>query len=268
MEEDEKFCIKFLENPKINPKTGKRLIVGKGPYNTYVILCQKYGYSIPKPIISSTNQNPIITLLDLSLDLSYLIFPLEILSIIISFTNGNNIIQILCLVDIWFSKNTKLIRFKSIYPNKYPDLRDDGIMSLTNLISLNLDSNKVITDNGIKNLNNLTSLYLYNNNVITDNGIKNLNNLTYLSLEYNKVITHNGIKNLIYLTSLNLKFNVTITDNEIKNLTNLTSLNLSFNEVITNDGVKNLTNLTSLILSYNEVITNDGVKKLGQSYFS
>ena len=61
MDNEEELCIKFLDNPKINPKTGKRLMFEKGPYNYYVELCQKYGYSlpiisptIPKPIISST----------------------------------------------------------------------------------------------------------------------------------------------------------------------------------------------------------------------
>ncbi len=50
----------------------------------------------------------------------------------------------LCLVDIWCSKNTKLIRFKSICPNDYFKLRDNDIKDLINLASLDLNFNKII----------------------------------------------------------------------------------------------------------------------------
>ncbi len=128
---DDELCRKFIKNPN----------------NSYIELCRKYGYSLPKPLISSTFPKPIIT----TLDLSYLIFPIEILSIIISFTKlnkGNKIIQILCLINIWFSKNIKLIIFLNIIPNNYPKLRDNGVKSLTNLTSLDLFNNNIITDNG------------------------------------------------------------------------------------------------------------------------
>lgn len=41
-EEERELCIKFLQNPKINPKTGGRLIEGKGPYREFVELCLKH----------------------------------------------------------------------------------------------------------------------------------------------------------------------------------------------------------------------------------
>lgn len=45
--DDELFiCQMFMENPSINPMTGNRLIFGKGPYNKYVALCEKHGYSM------------------------------------------------------------------------------------------------------------------------------------------------------------------------------------------------------------------------------
>jgi hypothetical protein len=39
-------CQKFINNTKINPENGKRLIFGKTNYNNYIKLCQKYGYII------------------------------------------------------------------------------------------------------------------------------------------------------------------------------------------------------------------------------
>lgn len=43
---EEELCLKFLSNPGINPKTGKRLIKGKGPYQQYMELCRKHRFVI------------------------------------------------------------------------------------------------------------------------------------------------------------------------------------------------------------------------------
>lgn len=40
-EEKENICQNFLDNPKINPETGGRLIYGKGPYLAYVKFCEQ-----------------------------------------------------------------------------------------------------------------------------------------------------------------------------------------------------------------------------------
>jgi hypothetical protein len=40
-----RLCESFLNNPGINPETGKKLIYGKGPYNTYIAMCKKYNIS-------------------------------------------------------------------------------------------------------------------------------------------------------------------------------------------------------------------------------
>lgn len=45
-EEEKELCIKFLANPKVNPKTGKRLIKDKGPYQEYLNLCYKHGFVV------------------------------------------------------------------------------------------------------------------------------------------------------------------------------------------------------------------------------
>lgn len=39
-------CERFIDNPRINPIDGKRLIYGKGPYIGYVALCRTYGYNV------------------------------------------------------------------------------------------------------------------------------------------------------------------------------------------------------------------------------
>ena len=56
-------CRRFLENPGINPKTGRKLVFGKGPYREYVRTCQRYNLSTEhlnnlNPGISSRNVSP------------------------------------------------------------------------------------------------------------------------------------------------------------------------------------------------------------------
>jgi hypothetical protein len=47
-----RLCDSFLNNPAINPETGKKLIRGKGPYNTYIAMCKKYNISTESLTIS------------------------------------------------------------------------------------------------------------------------------------------------------------------------------------------------------------------------
>src|SRR5258708_13279237 len=42
--DNEALCREFLKYPNINPKTGKRLVKDKGPYNKYVDMCRDLGY--------------------------------------------------------------------------------------------------------------------------------------------------------------------------------------------------------------------------------
>jgi hypothetical protein len=39
-------CELFLNNPGVNPETGKKLIYGKGPYNTYIAMCKKHNIDV------------------------------------------------------------------------------------------------------------------------------------------------------------------------------------------------------------------------------
>ena len=45
MDDNDTICRKFLENPKVNPQTGKILQKGKGPYMKYIQICRDLGYN-------------------------------------------------------------------------------------------------------------------------------------------------------------------------------------------------------------------------------
>lgn len=154
---------------------------------------------------------------------------------------------------------------KSLHVNINYLVTIEGIRNCACLTSLNLCSNNTITDNDIcmSSLSNLTSLDLSDNRLITNECLKTLTNLTSLSLFYNYVITNDGIKNLTNLTSLSVVGACHITDDGIHNLTNLTSIDISgYNNKITDKGLQNLKNLKSLIIERNRQITNEGIYPL------
>ena len=189
------------------------------------------------------------------------IVPEEILKYIISLTE--NKVFDLCLVNHYFNNNCKIIKIVNNF--KYHKFTNVSLNGLTNIISLGLEFNKIITDEGIKGLINLTSLELFNNEIITDEGIKGLTNLTSLDLESNKIITDEGIKTLTNLTSHDLTYNDKITNKGIKRLINLTSLDLYRNNKITDEGTKDmkrLTKLTPLNLPSNNIVICNEMEKL------
>ena len=75
-----------------------------------------------------------------------------------------------------------------------------SIQKLTNLISIDLEENRIITDESVKQLTNLTSINLTWNDTITDESVKQLTNLTSINLDHNKTITDESVKQLINLT--------------------------------------------------------------------
>lgn len=135
-------------------------------------------------------------------------------------------------------------------------VNDNELKKLTNLQSLDLTSNCLITNDGIKDLVNLTSLKLLCNPTITDDGIKNLTNLKYLHVDNRQgfnYITNNGLKNLTNLISLDIDGARNVTNNELNDSDNLyiySDGNYStINKSITKSGLQHLTNLTSLKLN-------------------
>jgi hypothetical protein len=103
-----------------------------------------------------------------------------------------------------------------------PDIKinDEILRELDNLISLNLTNNKEITNRGISNLTNLTSLELYHNTMITD--IHTLTNLISLCIADNNLISDYQLKKLPKLKCL-CKFNSSNYSHCYNNYNNITS---------------------------------------------
>jgi internalin A len=141
-------------------------------------------------------------------------------------------------------------------------LTSKHLESLTNITTLNLASNKMITGTSLKLLTNIAALNLASNKMITDTSLKLLTNITELSLASNKVITDEALSLLPNITGLNLGCNEVITDDALSLLTNITGLNLACNEVITGTSLKLLTNITGLSLYCNKLITDGALSLL------
>ena len=164
--------------------------------------------------------------------------------------------------------------------NNSLDLRDQGITdineiiglnTLTDLISLNLEDNKIEKIQGLDNLKSLENLYLSNNQITEIEGLDKLLTLKVLALGKNQI---SKIKNISHLTNLKDLFIYGNKINEIQELDsflNLKRLNLSYNKIRIIKGLDYLGNLYSLFLSSNKIklIENlEGLvklKKLGLS---
>ena len=97
--------------------------------------------------------------------------PFEILKTILEFVNTRSLLLSTRLINKHFYDLTMgSITFLdgSVNPN------NDIVRSLTNLTSINLCDNTVITDSSVQHLTNLTSIYLDVNAVITNETLKHL----------------------------------------------------------------------------------------------
>lgn len=127
---------------------------------------------------------------------------------------------------------------------------DTALAALTNLVTLVLQSNRLVTDQTLSVLTNLTRLDLTCNRVITDVGVSGLTSLTSLSLFEQRGVTDEGLRCLTRLTSLSLVDNRRITNHGLSGLTNLVSLDLEQNKRVTDHGLIQLTNLVELDARY------------------
>lgn len=82
------------------------------------------------------------------------------------------------------------------------NLSNTVLSQLTNLTTLNLEFNPLITDAGLANLTNLTDLNLRNNHKITDASLSILQKLTTINVEHCDQITDETLTELTNLTSL------------------------------------------------------------------
>ena len=143
--------------------------------------------------------------------------PNELFDLIIYFTK--NPVAKLSLVNKYFNHQVRRIRITS---NKnYPNIKDEHLSQLPNLVELDLGEYYGFAAGQSK------KQYSNNRKDITDNGLSNLTNLTKLNLSYNNTITDKGLYNLSNLTSLCLHGNTKVTNKSLSNLPNLINLDLS-----------------------------------------
>ena len=128
-----------------------------------------------------------------------------------------------------------------------------GIQNLTNLTSLDLDSNRITDIGALSGLTGLTNLRLSANSITDISALSGLRNLTQLRLELNSVTDIGALRELTNLTSLGLDRN-SITDvTALNGLTNLTELRLQLNSVADISPLDALENLTLLQLHWNSI---------------
>ena len=100
--------------------------------------------------------------------------PFEILKTILEFVNTRS-----------------LLLFARLINKRFYDLTTGSITSL--------DGSANLSNDIVRSLTNLTSINLWNNTVITDSSVQLLTNLTSISLSSNTVITNETLKRLPYL---------------------------------------------------------------------
>lgn len=160
--------------------------------------------------------------------------------------------------------------------NNSLSLRDQGIIDITdikgldrliNLISINLEDNKIEKIQALDTLINLENLYLTHNQITEIEGLEKLLNLKVLALGRNQI---SEIKNISHLTNLKDLFihgNKLNKIQELDSFPNLQRLNLSHNKIKIIEGLDHLGNLYSLFLGSNKIdlIENlEGLVKLNR----
>ena len=137
-----------------------------------------------------------------------------------------------------------------------------GLENQLNLISLNLNDNRIEKIHNLNKLANLEKLHLNNNQLTEISGLESLINLKVLSLGSNKI---KEIKNISHLVNLEDLF---IEGNRIKKIEglnafqNLRRLNLSYNRIRKIEGLSHLKNLYSLFLGSNRIKSIENLEKL------
>ena len=126
---------------------------------------------------------------------------------------------------------------------------DEALASLSQMRTLVLNTNRLITSHGVSRLVNLVSLSLAGNEQIDDACLRALPALTELNLETNAVITDGGVMRLTNLTALGLKGNTTVTGVCFVFLAKLTTLRLDHCRSVTSAALATVTGLTTLTLS-------------------
>lgn len=183
------------------------------------------------------------------------VLPTELIDNIIYFTE--NKVTELSLINKYFNSNVKKIRINSNI--KYPKMTPDHL-PLPNLTELDLSFHSTwldyhtigykypehtkFTDQHLSKLTDLTSLDLSMNRIISNDGISSLTNLIKLNLANNSNISIEGISMLTNLVDIGLSANHQIDD--ISSFVNLIALNTNGGSLKFSDVIKQLPNLRGL----------------------
>lgn len=146
----------------------------------------------------------------------------------------------------------------------YSDISDlSGIQSFTNLVILDLTSNKIQDISFLKNLKKLKNLILKRNKVKKIENLDNLINLENLVLSENHITKIENLENLTNLEKLNLSRNQIAKIENLENLVKLERFSLSYNENISKlENLEKLQELRQLELSDNKIKKIENLEKL------
>lgn len=148
---------------------------------------------------------------------------------------------------------------KELRLKRNPSVTDADLVFLTQLRSLDLSFNTLITNDAVSRLTSLFSLILDANHCIGDAALPPLAQLITLNLAGNELITGEGLRALSDLGSLVLDDNDRITDSDVSLLTTLVVLSLRGNQVITDAGLRTLTSIKNLCLDDTPQVTGESL---------
>lgn len=138
-----------------------------------------------------------------------------------------------------------------------PVIKDSTLSTLTNLKSLSIACNAVISPSCVEKITSLTHLDLTGNHLFCDENLMQLTNLKSLILVRNVMISDKSVQCLSNLENLDLRDNARVTNTSGEKLTNLTILNMGGVESwfhVGHESVSKLTNLTELSVA--EILSN------------
>lgn len=141
----------------------------------------------------------------------------------------------------------------------------ENLVSLPNLMCLDLYCNKVAEIQNLHTVPSLKVLMLGKNLITRIRGLDSLKNLEMLDVHTNKISKIENIKHLTNLRVLNLSNNNISACENLNGLSSLTELNLRKNIITSVDGLQHCPQLKKLHLSNNKIEAFDKVKNIKEA---
>ena len=138
----------------------------------------------------------------------------------------------------------------------------ENMVSLPNLLFLDLMCNKLVFIANLENLLNLKVLLIAENSISAINSIETLVKLEVLDLHSNKIKRIEGLEKLENLKILNLADNFIEKIEGFEKLANLEELNLKMNKIAVFENLAFLKKLTKLFLCENSIKNFTGQEKM------